>query len=355
MDGKTRPENSHIMVLTRFSYRSFVCLANNRYSDTSIDPLDEENLAFRFLLLDLLCRKSLAAQASQDFDWIIIVDPELPLAYREKLTSLADRRSRTYLCEYPEHADFYSLDWVRRFVPDRTEWLVTINLDDDDLLPVDYMTKVFALLHCHLHQAKKPLVYRMFGITDALLWDLHFSPWGPLGFLAPYHRASKFASCGLGMISKYPEMNYSVLGLEHSNPHWYGTGSKTPIKKFQAFSKEVDRLEHLGLLRKDELWRPDYLATLITSDPVLTTNHRRNVQWTRLLEYKPGMRLAMHSDLERYGLDLQQIQDHRDCLRLCLERQIRFFLWKPYQLGARLITYPLVLLRTLLAGWTSRE
>lgn len=344
-----KPEQSHILVLTRFCYRSFVCLAaNNRYSDTSKDPLDEENLVFRLRLLELLCAKSLAGQTSQDFDWVIIVDPELPPVFRERLKVIADRRGRTHICDYPKETDFYSLDWLRRFIPEKTEWLVTMNVDDDDLLPLDYLEEVNRLLHRH-QQAKEPLLYRMFGLKDILLWDLHFYRTAPLGFLAPYHRASKFSSCGLGMISKYPEMNYSAMGLNHSDPHWFGTGCKSPLKKFQAFSKEVERLEGLGLLNRDELWRPDYLVALTPSDPVVMTNHRRNVQWTRLLEYKPGMRLAKPSDLERYGIDLQQLRQHRDCFRLCLERQLRFFLWKPYQLAARLLTYPLVLLRTLLA------
>ena len=52
--------------------------------------------------------------------------------------------------------------------------------------------------------------------------------------------------------------------------------------------------------------------------------------------------------VQPYSLDVDKILEHKDYFRVCLERQARFYRWKPHQLIANLVTAPLVVLRTLL-------
>ena len=143
-------------------------------------------------------------------------------------------------------------------------------------------------------------------------------------------------------------MNYNVLGLSHVAPNWFRSGTTAPQAKFDRFLEEVNRLESQGMLEKSDLAKAEYSVSLDTDKPVVMTNHRRNVQWCRVLEYKPHTRITRSSELRPYSLDVEKILDHKDYFRVCLERQARFYRWKPHQLIANLATSPLVALRTLL-------
>jgi len=340
------PQPSRIVILTRFCCRHFFC-SESRYADTSTDPLSEDNLHYRFKLLELFCLPSLLGQSSQEFDWVILVDKDLPAIHLERLKQLVARRTRTYIQTHPAKQELCSLDWLREHIPPQTEWLVTVHLDDDDMLPADYLEKLRTLVRSRANQTA-PTLYTVFGVSKVLFWDLHFSPIAKLGYIAPYHRSARYASCGFGFLARYPAVNYNVLGLSHVAPNWFQSGTTAPQAKFDRFLEEVERLESQGLLERSDLGRADYSASLDTDRPVVMTNHRRNVQWCRVLEYKPRTRMTRSSDLRPYSLDVDKILEHKDYFRVCLERQARFYRWKPHQLIANLVTSPLVVLRTLL-------
>lgn len=341
------PKNCHIVFLTRFCNRSFQYV-RTQYADATEDPHSEFNLEFRLRLLELFCFSSVVGQRRQDFDWVLFVDPDLPKFYRDRISRLADMRDRTFVKIFPRDEQTYQIDWLKGIVPEGTDWLVTINHDDDDLLPPDYTERLAECLQRHV-TLREPPVFRAFGLPRTVLWDLHFSTIAPWGFLAPYHRRSKVSSCGFGLLTKFPEMNYNVLGLTHSDPLWLGTNEPKPLYKFRPYWEEIERLDQLGLVSKDDLRRGDrYFEPIYTERPVIMTNHTRNVQWCRVLEYKPGKWLAGSSDLEPYGLNLKLLQEHAEYFKLPLERVSRFYRWKPYQLIANIFTFPLVLLRTLL-------
>ena len=99
----------------------------------------------RFDLFERYCLPSLAAQDSQDFDWIIYFDIDTPPAIRERIA--ACQRVR------PFHAFFTGLfrseGWrdsvLERLGAERPPYVLTTNLDNDDGLAVDYVSR----LHAH--------------------------------------------------------------------------------------------------------------------------------------------------------------------------------------------------------------
>jgi hypothetical protein len=288
------------LLITRFSLRSAGGPDRAAGEDWTrdLDPLDPENLDFRFALFELVCLPGVLAQSEQDFDWVVIVDRELPASRRAQLEALLERRSRTHVHTRRSDEDLRRLGWLEPYVSGSPDALLTTLLDDDDAIPIDFVR----CLQSHIGTRKPCPSLMTFGAKTSQEWDLYVTQRAPLGRLAPWHRRGFFRSAGFSLLSDRDLHDVSVLALSHRvGDCWFETArgeelalllqerwGRPPVVPADSRIAEFQQL----LTGRDD-WRPrprhDLCHDLSTEKvSVLQTNHFRNAQWSRLLEAKPG-------------------------------------------------------------------
>lgn len=133
--------NSVHCIITRFSYRFS--------KDDPIDPLlSEERLNHRLKIFMKYCWPSIINQTSNNFYWIIIIDPLLPDKYKLYLINLIKEfyRSADYNKLGPRQIILHmwdwdkdkleQIDWILNYFDSQSipKYLITTRLDDDDAL-----------------------------------------------------------------------------------------------------------------------------------------------------------------------------------------------------------------------------
>jgi len=130
---------THI-IITRFSYRF--------KKDLPVDTLfSEKRMKCRFKLFETFCFPSIIAQKQTNFSWVLIIDPELPLIYKNRLQKMINRfyQSSDYLTHGPRKIictpwnyenHLSGLNWLHNLDLGISgkKWLITTRLDDDDSL-----------------------------------------------------------------------------------------------------------------------------------------------------------------------------------------------------------------------------
>lgn len=202
-------------VITRFSYRHATSAAGLDGVLVSVlkrDPLQAERLAFRYALFELTCLPSLRGQTEQDFDWILIVDRDLPRAWRERLEALVGDRPRTHLHVYDPAEDLTGTDWLKPYAPPQASRLLTTLLDDDDALPANF---VAALQRAATERADMLAPVATLASRKGVQWELVHSRHAPLGYRCAWHRGGWILSTGLSLLSRWPDHRLTVLAIHH--------------------------------------------------------------------------------------------------------------------------------------------
>lgn len=220
----------HHILLTRFSYRQNPEDHRKQTADVFVrnDPLTPACLDFRFALFETACLPNVLGQTNQNFDWVLIIDPELPKEYRDRLQSLLAGRKRTHLYEF-QRDDLGSMKWLEAYISKEAEYVLTTNLDDDDIITVDYINK----LHTHIYDLGENVPsMKYFGIKSTYQWDLYSSQKHPFGTWAPWHRTHYFKSTGLSMLCNKTLHPMTVYSLHHSHGDiWYARGSRNEVEQ----------------------------------------------------------------------------------------------------------------------------
>jgi len=337
---------AHIL-LTRFAFRS-QNKPNKRAGDdlyTRNDPLSPMWLDYRFPVFELACLPNVMAQTNQDFDWVLIVDPDLPVKYRQRLEALIARRKRTYLHELRPSDNLAGLDWLEKYIPSGTDLALTTNLDNDDILTIDFVEKLQS--HVKGLGTKVPSI-KFLGMKTSYQWQLYSSAKYPLGTWAPYHRINWFRSVGLSMLCKIPTRRLSCFSLHHSLADvWYAQGSDQQIEQIKRevwgpsgeelakwspkpllrFHQELEKTSAPG----GEDWKslsPEDLYYDLSKDGlyVVQVDHFMNDQITRLFEYKSGnVRIDdTHFFPDDIRIDWDVFHKHRDIFRLSWQRYKKY-------------------------------
>jgi len=207
------------LVITRFSYRGCADGSAGPGWFSKHDPLEPERLAFRRRVFETTCLPSLAGQACQDFDWILVVDPALPSRDFKRLQSLISRRERSFIHVRRRTEDLRNINWLRAYVKDAPDYLVTTNVDDDDALSSSYIGALQKRVHS-FDAARRATPFMAFGTRRAVEWDMLASSQAPFGTVAPWHRTINgrpfVVSCGYSLCALYPIYDCTVFGLpEH--------------------------------------------------------------------------------------------------------------------------------------------
>jgi hypothetical protein len=205
-------------LLTRFSYRESRGRGSSKVEGgdlvATIDPLTPANLAFRFLLFEIVCLPGVLEQSCQDFDWVLVIDEQLDPRNRERLERLVARREGSHVHVY-RGEDLTRLAWLEPYLPAGCRRVVTTLLDDDDGLPRDFV----AALRDRIDGPADTPPVKILGCRDAIQWDLVHSKRSALGYWAPWHRGRRIVrppmSCGFSVLAPNRPASMSVFKLSH--------------------------------------------------------------------------------------------------------------------------------------------
>ncbi|MCW0447192.1 putative rhamnosyl transferase [Xanthomonas sacchari] len=203
------------VVITRFSYRHSTIQAGLNGVLPSLlcrDPLQPRRLAFRCAVFELTALPSLLRQTTQDFDWFIIVDRDLPQEWRDRLIRLAAGRARTHLRDYDPSEDLSATQWLVPFAPPQTDRLLTTLLDDDDALPLDFLEKMRSVI-AERDEELAPIA--TLASRNCRQWELVHSARAPLGYGCAWHRGPWILTTGLSLLCRWPQHRLTVLAIQH--------------------------------------------------------------------------------------------------------------------------------------------
>jgi len=275
------------LILTRFCVR----LPGVKHSDGSGpvgafdgDPLRPSTLDVRIRLLQMTARASMQAQDDADVGWVLIIDPDLPRGYRDRVQAMLRPLRRAYLHVFDQNKDdLRTTAWLQPYVRPGTSHLLTTNLDDDDLLPVDFARHCREHIVKHYAQGSLPPVKILAG-TQVLQWDMCPSLRAPLGSLKPWVRGHFPSSAGLTLMTER-ERDACVLGLRHRFAEQIVDQAVAAENEHVARYREVFA-DVLAQWPKAQLFH-DFGPEL---GPVLMSNHLVNSQINRGQEAKEQRR-----------------------------------------------------------------
>jgi hypothetical protein len=310
-------------LLTRFSYRANDASTNVASPTRKISegPLNPDRLELRFRLFECTCLPSVKAQTNQQFKWIIIVDRDMPPAFRSRLETLLDGRSNFFIHAYDPEARMDELAWLEPYfgpgpAPD---YVLSTNLDDDDALPDNFVSSVHEHVVSAAADGDLPAV-KILGIKDIVQWDMMTSRRAPLGWRSPWHRARRTSSCGYTLVVKYPELPFCVLGTKHKYAELYFDFSAPATDDYVEARRAafVSAAASCGLGLEDCPADRTYADLTAVTGPVLMSNHAKNVQKWRLYERKSDRTVVegpetfpnLSVDLERFAAYSQAFREN---------------------------------------------
>ncbi len=275
------------IIITPFSYRRI-----DYQPDIMPDPLNPRILKKRFAFFEMITLPSLKAQEYKNFTWIIVVDPELPEAYRRKFETVTAGMKNVFLHNFTEEVIKNSLAWMRPYIHAETEYLINTGLDADDA--------VFRGFTKYLHQHFTNLIdtgqiqpLHFLSCKNVFQWDFFYTTRAPFGFIKPWTREdSPTVSAGLTACCKYPEMDISIFSLGHRfvgflflNKNQNNLDSKA-VEGIKLLKNTIKEKSEKGGLNWNGELRPEQNFHQVFSDgpQVLITNNFLNNRFVRVFE-----------------------------------------------------------------------
>lgn len=302
------------LILSRFSYRGRDALGHLDGPTWKMkdDPLQPDRLDLRFRLFECTCLPGVLAQTDQAFTWVLIVDKALPSSYRSRLEALLGGRKNFRIHEYDAEERLDRLEWVEMYLESNPEYVVTTNLDDDDVLPANFVRSVREHVFSDYQAGELPPV-KTLGVKDIIQWDMISSPDAPLGWYSPWHRKRRASSCGFSLMVKYPQFPFCVLGMKHSLADHYFDFS-LPARNRHV---ELCRSAVIAAASKDKTDLSVHPADRMFCDlgretgPVVMANHVGNDQKWRLYEGKNNrLRVTGSGSFPGLAVDLDRFQTY---------------------------------------------
>ncbi len=296
-------------LITRFSYRgkdAFKEIAGPTFHRGG-DPLEPARLELRFKVFEFTCLPSVLAQSEANFAWIILVDRALPAKYHDRLRSLTKYKKDTFIHPFDPQVSLATLGWLRPYLSDDNDYVITTNLDDDDSLPTRYVAEIQTRLG-RLERIDAAPLTGIVGARQIIEWDLLTSRDAPFGWKASWHRGPSVASAGLTLSCKAPNVDLCVLALRHVRAETYLDFSRPPahgnVRWFQDTIVRAAQAVHVDVTA----WDHDDLFHDISEEvgPVLMTNHVRNDQTQRLFEQKTRARVTGPGDFPGLPIDWEK-------------------------------------------------
>jgi hypothetical protein len=198
------------IIITPFSYRRI-----DYQPDKMPDPLNPRILKKRFQFFEMITLPSLKAQEHKDFTWVIVIDPELPAAYRRKFETVTAGMQNVFLHNFTRERAQNSLAWLKPYIHAETDYLINTLLDADDGVFrgfAKYLHGYFA----NLIETEQIQPLHFLVCKNVFQWDFFYKAKAPFGFIKPWTRKNVLTvSAGLTACCKYPEMDFSILDVDH--------------------------------------------------------------------------------------------------------------------------------------------
>jgi hypothetical protein len=199
----------HILI-TPFSYRRI-----EYQPDKMPDPLYPRILKKRFQFFEMITAPSLKAQENKDFTWIIVVDPLLPAAYRNKFSVITTGMKNVFVHNFTPEVNENSTVWLKPYIHPQTSYLIISELDADDGVFRGF-TSYVQDYYSHLIKSGQIQPIQFLSCNNVSQWDFFNTPKAPLGFIKPWTRANTLTvSAGLTACCKYPETDFSIFSFGH--------------------------------------------------------------------------------------------------------------------------------------------
>ena len=263
-------------------------------------PLTSRTVDFRLKLLETVCLPGIRSQTSRDFTWVLLVDRALDAGVKHRLRTLAGgAKVRVHLHEYSGRAGasvppLERLGWLEPLMAERPDYVLTTVADDDDALPRRFVEAARSrVLDLARRGALPP--FGLLGTRQVMEWDMVFTPRAPLGWAkAPVDGLFFPASCGFSLLCRWPDYDFSVLGMRHKHAANY-FDFRTPAASrnaaiYRRWFVEAARAEGGRRVPSGE----DALHDLgPAAGAALQTNHGANLQLWRLGEGRSKRRRVL--------------------------------------------------------------
>lgn len=134
--------------LIRFSYpaRSGFRAAGGDLRALEARLYDPVRLERRFALFEALTLPALLAQTDGDFRTVVLIGEGLPAAARDRLAAALDRLPGALVVALPHLHGYEAAQRALDAVPAGTRWRLSLRLDDDDALDVDFVARLRRML-----------------------------------------------------------------------------------------------------------------------------------------------------------------------------------------------------------------
>ncbi len=125
-------------IITRFSIN-----VGHGFQHDSSNLFNKDRLDIRFLMFETFCLPSVLGQTSQNFNWIILIDKDLPNKYKKRLQNLIKGHSNIFLVKYNKQINLNELKFIKDNVKNiKSNIVITTRLDDDDCLHTRFVEKL---------------------------------------------------------------------------------------------------------------------------------------------------------------------------------------------------------------------
>ena len=303
------------VVITRFCLRGYNTLRQfeKRKLPGHVDPLGADNIAYRYSLLNVFAAQSLRHQQFKNFKWVVLIDQALPAQWRSKVQVVVAEFNGD-IFEYRAGLAIEFNDWIPGLDTARGGRLVTINHDDDDLLPEDYLAGLAQLIDAATADGTLPPV-SLAASSHILQWDLLRTQHIPYGSIGPWPKSrARYASTGFSLICADADFGFCVSGLSHARMDAYFSGDADPDKRFTnvRFFRQT-LIERYPQFFEHATPEQCVFDMRNRCGPVLMSNHAINVQRKRLYEQKAWLRPVVNAQsLPHAKFNWELLMRHRD-------------------------------------------
>lgn len=277
-----------------------------------IGAFNEQWLAYRQELFEVLTLPSLDAQSEKDFVWVLCIDRHLPARFRARLDELAASRPYLRLLELELLDDFTPelIRWCRAEAEARgRSHLLTTRIDNDDALHRG--------LFGEIHKVARELLAGQRPLPAAITPTTGYQ-WVPAtgqGF-ATYHFSHSMGTSALEAVADFE----SVYGRNHRKvPEWATAkgGSVRAVDGHTRWWLYTTTNTSVVILRQGKALREDTLANEGTHELSAAALREFGVtEAHRLLDLREPTYVEDHLELDQQGRRIdRQIKKVRQELR----------------------------------------
>ncbi len=300
-------------IITPFSFRR-----SNYIQGKTPDPLKLSVLESRLSIFESITLPSMLAQENKEFTWIILVDKLLPDSFRLRLQNMIKDIKIVFLHNFEDSINGNNLTWLSQYVKQGVTNVITSKVDADDAIFKGFSRYIYEY-YSSLHLKNKLPPLHFLTCRNVLQWDFFHASKAPFGYLKPWTRPNvTTVATGLTVCSKYPDFNFSILGIGHhlvdflflnaaEISHVPNKHETFRVRYFNEIKQRIaeNKLVWNGVLHKES----NYHEVKEKGNHIIMVNHLNNDILLRLFEAS-HLRVAVNrsTSLPEFGLNFNFVE-----------------------------------------------